>query len=150
MTFIQPVTQGDEKLSFIAGKPGKFKITGQALDGSKKKVTVTVNILGRMFEDDVKLNIKSVPKGLVVNDNNSKNVTVDGLNASRKQSITLTPVLTPKAYNKNVTFTSSNPQVVEVDKKGKIKAVGEGSSRITMTTVDGNYTAICMVTTSKK
>lgn len=150
VTFIQPVTQGDEKLSFIAGKPGKFKITGQALDGSKKKVTVTVNILGRMFEDDVKLNIKSVPKGLVVNGNNSKNVTVDGLNASRKQSITLTPVLTPKAYNKNVIFTSSNPQVVEVDKKGKIKAVGEGSSRITMTTEDGNYTAICMVTTIKK
>lgn len=137
-----------ENLTFVANKPGKVKITGVTKE--KKKITFTVTILGRMHEEDVKLNIKRVPKGLVVDGNNTNNVVVNGLNASKKQSITLTPVLTPKAYNKNVIFTSSNPQVVEVDKKGKIKAVGEGSSRITMTTEDGNYTAICMVTTIKK
>ncbi|MBO4905015.1 MAG: Ig-like domain-containing protein, partial [Lachnospiraceae bacterium] len=119
-------------------------------DGSNKKITVNVTVLGRMHEDDVNLNIKSYPKTVTVNDNNSKAVTVSGLNAAKKQSLTLTPVLTAKAANKNVIFMSSDPKAVTVDNKGKITAVGEGKSTITMTTVDGNFTATCTVYTYKK
>lgn len=139
------------RLAFFAMGPGKAKITGTVNDGGKAKITVTVTVLGRMHEEDVKLNIKSYPKKTVtVNDNNSKAVTVSGLNAAKKQTLSLTPVLTAKAANKNVIFTSSDPKAVIVDKKGKITAVGEGKAVITMTTVDGNFTATCTVYTYKK
>ncbi len=53
------------------------------------------------------------------------------------------------ADNKQVIWTSSAPAVASVDAMGNVCAVNEGSARITVTTVDGNYTAICMVEVKK-
>ena len=58
---------------------------------------------------------------------------------------TLTATITPDtATNKTVTWTSSNPNVATVD-NGVVRAVGNGSAVITVTTEDGNYTAVCTV-----
>lgn len=54
------------------------------------------------------------------------------------------------ASNKEVTWVSSNPDVASVDANGNIKALKEGTVTITVTTKDGNYTAKCEVTVSKK
>ena len=63
----------------------------------------------------------------------------------------LTATVKPNnASNKQVTWKSSNPDVVSVDANGNIKALKEGSATITVTTKDGNYTATCTVTVSKK
>ncbi|MCR5357606.1 MAG: Ig-like domain-containing protein [Lachnospiraceae bacterium] len=140
-------TSSGMKLKFSAVAPGTAKLTGITTDGSKKKVVVTVKVLGRMHEEDVKLNIKSSPKGTTVTDNNSKAVKVTGLSAGKKQKFTLTPVLTARAADKRVSFISSDPNVVTVDGKGKVTAVGTGSAVITMTTSDGNYTATCTIST---
>ena len=47
------------------------------------------------------------------------------------------------ATNKNVTWTSSNPKVVTVDKNGKVTAVKAGSATVTATSVDGKKSATC-------
>ncbi|MEG1560629.1 MAG: Ig-like domain-containing protein [Clostridia bacterium] len=49
------------------------------------------------------------------------------------------------ATNKRVLWTSSNEKIVTVD-KGNIVAMGTGSATITVTTVDGGFTATCVVT----
>ena len=54
------------------------------------------------------------------------------------------------ATNKDVIFTSSNPEVAVVDEKGLITAVGIGSADITVITKDGNKSATCKVTVVKE
>lgn len=59
----------------------------------------------------------------------------------------LTATVSPSnADNKRVTWSSSNSSVAQVSSTGKITAKGAGSATITVTTVDGNYTATCAVT----
>lgn len=146
VTLSRSVTIEGEQLKFTAVGPGNAKLTGVTTDGTNKKVVVSIKVLGKMHDSDVKIKIKN-PQKLSISNDNSKAVSVSGLNAAKKQTVTLTPVLTSTASNKNVTFTSSNSTVATVDKKGKVTAVAPGTAVITMTTVDGNYTATCTITT---
>lgn len=58
---------------------------------------------------------------------------------------TLTATVTPSdADNKEVSWSSSNPSVATVS-SGKVTAVSKGSANITVTTVDGAFTATCLV-----
>jgi uncharacterized protein YjdB len=62
---------------------------------------------------------------------------------------TLTPTITPdNATNKNVTWTSSDENVVTVS-DGQVTAVVLGEATITVTTEDGNKTADCIVTVER-
>lgn len=63
------------------------------------------------------------------------------------QSITLTAKINPTdATNKNVTWSSSSPSVASVDQTGKVTALSSGSTIITVTTIDGGYSAVCNIT----
>ena len=54
--------------------------------------------------------------------------------------------ITPySASNKNVTWKSSNPSVVSVDKEGNITGISKGEAIITVTTEEGNKKAECKV-----
>jgi uncharacterized protein YjdB len=53
------------------------------------------------------------------------------------------------AANKAVNWSSSNPAVASVDSKGIVTSKAEGASVITVTTVDGGYTASCVVVVAK-
>jgi uncharacterized protein YjdB len=54
-------------------------------------------------------------------------------------------VFPTNAANKNVTWSSSNANVAQVSQSGLVTAVAIGSATITVTTVDGDKTAICNV-----
>ena len=63
------------------------------------------------------------------------------------KSETLIATISPStASNKSVTWTSGNTSVATVDQAGKVKAIAKGTALITVTTVDGGYTAYCTVT----
>lgn len=51
--------------------------------------------------------------------------------------------------NKKVTWSSSRKSYVTVSTSGLVTALNAGSSRITVTTVDGGFTAVCSVTVSE-
>jgi len=53
------------------------------------------------------------------------------------------------ATNLDVVWSSSDEAVVSVDSKGLITAVAEGSADITVTTVDGGFTAVSKITVVK-
>lgn len=57
-----------------------------------------------------------------------------------KLSATVTPA---DADDKSCRWSSSNTAVVSVDAQGNVKALSEGTTRVTVTTVDGGYTASC-------
>ena len=72
--------------------------------------------------------------------NNSLTLTVG-------ESIALTAEVEPSdASNPNLIWMSSNNDIATVNDKGVVTAVGAGSATITVTTLDGGYTAHCMVT----
>ncbi len=59
----------------------------------------------------------------------------------------LTATISPaNATNQSVTWASLNPSVATVSNTGLVTAVTEGNTTITVTTVDGNFTAVCAIT----
>ncbi|MBR7153452.1 MAG: Ig domain-containing protein, partial [Candidatus Methanomethylophilaceae archaeon] len=54
-------------------------------------------------------------------------------------------VLPAKAAVRTVTWTSSDPSVASVDFKGRVVALKAGTAVVTVTTVDGGFTASCTV-----
>jgi YD repeat-containing protein len=63
------------------------------------------------------------------------------------KSTTLVPVFNPiNASNKNVIWRSLNPGVATVDSNGKITAVGNGNTIISVTTEDGHRSAYTYIT----
>ncbi len=63
------------------------------------------------------------------------------------KSETLIATISPStASNKSVTWTSGNTSFATVDQSGKVKAIAKGTALITVTTIDGGYTAYCTVT----
>ncbi|MDR2560857.1 MAG: Ig-like domain-containing protein [Holophagales bacterium] len=55
-------------------------------------------------------------------------------------------VLPPDATNKEVQWSSNNPSVASVDSSGNVTAVSVGTAIITVTSLDGSFTAQCVVT----
>lgn len=62
-------------------------------------------------------------------------------------SAKLTATVQPSdAGNKNIKWESSNPKVASVNANGLVTALSAGTTTITVTTVEGGYTACCNVT----
>ena len=67
------------------------------------------------------------------------------------ETLTLIATVLPEnAANKNVGWASDNTAVATVDNNGKVKAVGNGTANITVTTDDQGKTASCAITVAQK
>ena len=106
------------------------------------------------YEEHPNYDVTTVNGTLTVTDEPKNPVVVEGveldeteltLKVGEKETLTAT-VSPTDADNKAVTWTSSDESVVTVDENGKVTAVGVGTATITVTTKDGEYTAICEVT----
>ena len=81
----------------------------------------------------------------------SVSINISSLNLTEGDSQTITVTISPaNATNKKYTFSSSNPEVAIVDENGIITAIKAGEATISVTTTDGNKTAICKVTIEAK
>lgn len=66
-------------------------------------------------------------------------------------TLQLTATVKPaNATNKSVTWSSSDNSVATVSNTGMVRAVKEGTCEITVTTVDGGFTAKCSLTVNEK
>ena len=109
---------------------GNIKITDA--DGNNVTVGDNGNLVFTIAVDSVKL------------DKTSLNLTVGD---SAMLAATVEPA---DADDQTVTWSSSNTAVATVDANGKVTAVSAGEATITVTTVDGNFTATCTVTVSRE
>ena len=74
-----------------------------------------------------------------------------GLSLAVGKTFQLTPTVSPtNATNKSVTWTTSNSNVATVSATGAVTAKAAGSAIITVTTVDGKFSATCTVKVTKK
>ena len=68
---------------------------------------------------------------------------------AKGQTVQLTATVAPaNATNKNVTYATSDEKVATVTPEGLVTAMAKGTADITVTTADGNKTAVCKVTVS--
>lgn len=104
--------------------PGKTTIKALALDGSGKNSVCTVTVTAAVTGVEL-------PASAVV-----------GVNKTAKLTATITPSY---ANNKNLTWKSSNTNVVDVAKDGTITGKTVGTATVSCTTADGGYTASCEV-----
>jgi uncharacterized protein YjdB len=122
----------DENGKITAVKAGEATITVTTSDGNKTatcKVTVKV---------------KEIPVESVSLDKTE-------LSLTEEQTETLTATVYPdNATNTEVTWTSSDPSIANVDENGKITALKAGEITITVTSSDGNKTATCKVAIAAK
>lgn len=105
---------------------GTATITVQAEDGSKVATSCAVNVIEHV--EAVNLNKASIE-----------------ITKGQTETLSAT-ILSDKATNKNITWTSSDSSVATVDNTGKVTAVSAGTTTITVTSEDGNKTASCNVT----
>ncbi len=104
---------------------GSANITAAATDGSEAMASCTVFVTTPVSGVSVSLDTLT-------------------LNPGQTDEIVAT-ILPETASNKNVIWSSSNEDCARVDKNGRITAIANGSANITVTTVDGNKTASCLV-----
>ena len=109
---------------------GTATITAKATDGSNKSATCSVTVDAPILVTSVYLSQTSL--------------TFSTLNTTQTLTATVTP---SNAANKNLEWTSSNPDVATVSSSGVVTSKGNGTTTITATTTDGsNKSATCSVT----
>ena len=153
-----------ETKTLNVGEVYKLTATVQPSDATNKAVTWTSSPMG-VVQIDAQGIVTAIRNGTttitattadggytdtcVVTVNTSvTGVTLDKSSASLKpgDTLALTATVAPSgASNKAVTWTSSNANVATVSSAGLVTAKAVGTARITVTTVDGGYTAICTV-----
>lgn len=124
----EAVATVDQHGTVIARNGGKAIITVTTADGSKT-ATCTVNVRVHIGVPVQSVGLNKTELALEVNGTEKLKATVEPSDAT----------------NKNVTWSSSNPEVATVD-NGVVTAVSVGEAIITVTTEDGSKTATCKVT----
>ena len=121
---------------------GDWKVTKQASIGVEGEKERTCTACG--YKETATIPAIYIPSYPVT----GIKVSPDTLTLTRKdETAQLTAEVIPSyADNTRVTWKSSDENVVTVDEKGKVTAVGNGTATITVTSVSGNYTATVAVT----
>ena len=105
--------------------------------------TVTCKTDDGGYKATCKITVRVKPSGVELNK------TKLTIYTTKSAKLTAT-VLPAAAYDKSVTWSSSNTDVATVDSKGNVTAVGTGKAVITVKTKTGAKTASCTVTVKKK
>lgn len=108
--------------------------------------TVTVTVTSGDFSADCVITVNEVT--VPVESIEFKQTALE-MQAGDQTSIEYT-ISPENATNQDVTWSSDNNDVAEVDDTGKVIAIGEGRATITATTVDGDFKDTCTVTVSPK
>ena len=120
---------------------------------SKIKVGDTISAIGLASQDPQghRLRVRNTSEILWLAADNSIYVTGVTLNSSSETlkvggTFKLVATILPaNASNKSLKWTSSDEKVAKVDADGKVTAIAVGTCNITVTTAEGNKTAICTI-----
>ena len=116
--------------------------TGQAVTAASKSNNANLSLAPLVNSDDQKFKIAVPVKGISIE---QKEVEIkEGENA--KLTATITP---SNAYDKSITWASSNESIATVSANGTVTGKSEGTATITAVTKDSGKKVTCTVTVSK-
>jgi len=107
------------------------------------RITVSTNDGNFKAYCDVHVDIKVTEVTLSKSTIEFKEITSNAVKLDAK-------VMPESAHIKDVVWTSADPTIANVDKDGWVVPIKRGFTEITVTTVDGGYTAVCKVVVSEK
>ena len=139
---VLPATAADKSLTWKSSNAKVATVDANGVVKALKKGTVTITATANDGSG------VSASATVVVMNTLPKSVSIDKKKASLEVGDTLKLKATVKptdADDRSVTWTSSNPAVAKVSKKGKVTAVSVGTAKITATTANGK-TAVCKIT----
>ncbi len=106
--------------------------------------TITVTTEDGNYTATCTVTVTAIPVTSVTLDKTTHTINVG-------EEFTLQATVNPdNATNKNITWSTSDATVATVDDNGKVTAKKAGTATITVTTEDGNHTATCEITVTKK
>lgn len=138
---VSPSNATNKAVLFKSDNPSIVSVDAAGLvkGVAQGSTTVTVTTVDGGFSDKCTVNVTDIKvTGVAVSP------TTASLFVGDSRPLTTT-VLPANATNKAVTYSSSAPGVASVDASGAIKALAKGQATITAKTVDGAYTATCVV-----
>ena len=139
---VSPSDATNKNVSWRSSDESVATVTGgeiTALKPGKATITVVTEDGGFKAECAVSVKDKTHPVTGVALDKNDLTLTIGS-------TATLSATVSPEdATDKSVSWKSTDETVVKVE-DGQLTAVGEGVADVTVTTVDGGYTATCKVT----
>ena len=144
-------SNANTSLTWASSKPDVATVTkgGKVTAVAKGTTTITVTTAnGKTATCNV--TVVNTETGDVLPESISLSETTKTLDLNGTKEFTLTATIRPSNANKEntLTWTSSKPDVATVTKDGKVTAVAEGTTTITVKTANGK-TATCTVTVTK-
>ena len=144
---VNPSNATNTKVKWTAGSNGCASVSAEGIVTGVKagKETITVTTEDGEKTATVEVEVKEAAPTTVavtgVTLNKVKTTIVVGI--SETLGATVAPA---EATDRSVTWSSDNTAVATVDKNGVVTAVKEGNAKITVTTTDGGFKAVCEVT----
>ncbi|MFD0713118.1 Ig-like domain-containing protein [Paenibacillus sp. GCM10027626] len=147
---VAPANAANKAVAWSTNHPEVATVdeTGQVKAVGAGKATITVTTADGGFTASCEVTVTEEPGPSV----SVESVKVDPSSVSLQvgESKALKATVAPaNAANKAVAWSTDNPEVATVDANGQVKAVGAGKATITVTTMDGGFTASCEVTVTK-
>ena len=144
-------SNANTSLTWASSKPDVATVTkdGKVTAVAKGTTAITVTTAnGKTATCNV--TVVNTETGDVLPESISLSETTKTLDLNGTKEFTLTVTITPSNANKEntLTWTSSKPDVANVTQDGKVTAVAEGTTTITVKTANGK-TATCTVTVTK-
>ena len=142
---ILPEGAKDHEIQFISSNNQIARVDskGNVLGLKSGNVTITVKAKENNVSSQINLSIYTPVEDMEINAQNIMLQVGD--------SFQLTPIIFPEdADNKNIIYNSQNTNIATVDNSGKITAIKEGNSKITVKTQENNITKEVEITVVAK
>ena len=144
---VAPAEADDKRVTWTSSDETVAKVdsSGRVTAMKAGTATITVTTVDGGFTAECTVTVKAKQPAVT----SVTGVTLDKgtLELTEGEAASLTAVVTPaEADDKRVTWTSSDETVAKVDGSGRVTAVKAGTVTITVTTIDGSFTAACTVT----
>lgn len=139
---VTPSSSYDKSVTWYSNKPSVAKVSDSGVVTGMKAGTATITCTSAADSSVKRSCVVTVTEPVLGVTLSSKSMT---MTVGRTKTLVAT-VSPSNATNKSVTWKSSDKSVVEINKKGKVEAIGPGEATITCTTKDGLYVAKCKIT----
>ena len=144
---VSPATAANKNIRWISSNTNVATVdaTGKVSAVANGTAVITASTVDGGFTAQCTVTVSEDKPEIVA----VENVTLDKTSASLEVGETeqLTATVKPAdAANKSVRWKSNDENVVSVDANGKLTAISSGMATVTVTTEEGNFTALCKVT----
>lgn len=142
---ILPVEAANNEVEYRSSNSNIVRVdsNGNIMGIRSGTATITVKAKQNNVSDQIEIQVYSPVTDM--------NLNIESVMLQVGESFKITPVILPDdATNTKVNYYSENENIVQIDSDGKITAIGEGKTKIIVTTEDGNISKEVSVTVIPK